>query len=178
MLKSLYNMMNQATTSLAPLGRPVHTMIAALTIVQVIALVGSAEASESAVNSKYYAYYQGYIGSSTFWRQVTSMGSIPVSNGLAIWNTSGTYGAGVVSETMGYAMILAALYNDQGAFDRLSATVQAGIQNDTTGLFPWYWTPTSNNGQYVMADRNSAADADVNIALAYIYLITHLAQPF
>jgi len=71
---------------------------------------------------------------------VTAMGNVALTNGLAIWNTTGTYGPGVVSESMGYAMILAALYDDKATFDRLSATVQAGIKSGVTGLFPWYWT--------------------------------------
>ena len=43
-------------------------------------------------------------------------------------------------------MILAALYDDQATFDRLSDTVQAGIadgrsKGNVSGLFPWYWLP-------------------------------------
>jgi hypothetical protein len=75
---------------------------------------------------------------------------------------------------MGYAMILAALYDDKATFDRLSATVQAGIafgrsKGDVTGLFPWYWTQDHISTQYSYKDINSASDADINIALAYAY---------
>jgi len=100
------------------------------------------------------------------------MGSVSVSNGLAIWNSSGKYGPGVVSETMSYAMILAALYDDKTTFDHLSATIQAGIKNWSTGLFPWYWKQGESSTEYVYADPNglnSASDADINIALAYVY---------
>src|SRR2546423_12847253 len=87
----------------------------------------------SAATSKYdpaYAHIVANIPNSPpdFWRQVTAMGNQTVPTGLAIWNNSGTHGPGVVSETMGYAMILAALYDDRTTFDRLSATVQAGIK--------------------------------------------------
>ena len=102
------------------------------------------------------------------------MGDVPVHDGLAIWNTSGTFGAGVVSESMGYAMILAALYDDKPTFDRLSATVQAGIaysqkNGNVTGLFPWYWTQKGSATAFSYADINSASDADIDIALAYVY---------
>jgi Glycosyl hydrolases family 8 len=140
--------------------------------------------SARAAASKYYPLYCAYYppAGPTFWRKdVVAMtskdGSVSkeVDHGFAIWNTSGTYGAGVVSETMGYAMILAALYNDQATFDRLSATVQAGITIGSTGLFPWYWNEKTNNCMsnctYFSADpnSNSASDADINIALAYVY---------
>jgi hypothetical protein len=117
--------------------------------------------------SKYYPVYPGYL-KAPFWRTVTAMGNVDVTNGLAIWNSSGTYGPGVVSETMSYAMILAALYNDKATFDKLSATVQAGIKGGVTGLFPWYWTQAGST-EYSYKDVNSASDADINIALAYVY---------
>jgi endo-1,4-beta-D-glucanase Y len=67
-------------------------------------------------------------------------------------------------------MILAALYNDKTSFDRLSAPVQAGIKSGSTRLFPWYWTQKSGaSTEYSYADLNSASDADINIALAYMY---------
>ena len=99
----------------------------------------------NATLSKYYPVYSGNVTApgylkAPFWRMVTAMGNVALTNGLAIWNTTGTYGPGVVSESMGYAMILAALYDDKATFDRLSATVQAGIKSGVTGLFPWYWT--------------------------------------
>ena len=143
-------------------------LLVMLILMQVTLPAVHAQAEDTASGSRYYAFYKGYIGSNTFWRQVASMGNGPVKNGLAIWNTSGTYGPGLVSETMSYALILAALYDDQVTFDRLSATVQAGLRNSSTGLFPWYWTEKENNS-FLMADTNSASDADVNIALAYVY---------
>jgi hypothetical protein len=102
------------------------------------------------------------------------MGDQPAPTGLAIWNGSGTKGAGVISESMGYAMILAALYGDRNTFDRLSATVQAGIKagDDARkklvavgnpvpglGLFPWFWcsinSNTSPNGATPCPSANS-----------------------
>jgi endo-1,4-beta-D-glucanase Y len=126
---------------------------------------------------KYYQCYKNYLKAS-FWRNVTKMGDIDVSasKGLAIWDTHGTNGPGLISEATSYAMILAALYNDKDTFDRLSATIQAGIafadskRNKKTGLFPWYWKPTGHSlTEYSYEDINSASDADINIALAYVY---------
>src|SRR5271168_4288350 len=105
----------------------------------VLAVPSHAQAPATAITSKYYPTYEYYVTKSPFWRTVSKMGQQPVMDGLGIWNASGTFGAGIVSESMGYAMMLAALYNDQPTFDRLSKTVQAGI--NSTGLFPWYWHP-------------------------------------
>ena len=122
------------------------------------------------------------ISPGCFWRQVTKMGDQLVPTGLGIWNTSGTKGPGIVSEAMGYAMILAALYDDRATFNKLSLTVQAGIAyNQSQGnprLFPWYWTPNAITTEYSPATDppnspnlgfDSASDADINIALAYVY---------
>jgi hypothetical protein len=130
-----------------------------------------------AASSTYYNYYQAYCNPSTanFWVSVTQMGSNSVSNGLGIFNKDTEQHINLVSETMGYAMIVAALYDDQDTFDRLSATVQAGILsgvtpgNVKTGLFPWTWTQTSNGTFDLQSGESSASDADINIALAYIY---------
>ncbi len=130
---------------------------------------GNAIESNDAAASKYYDFYKGYRNTGTFWRTVTSMGSVTVVNGLGVWNTSGTYGAGVVSESMGYALLLSALYDDKTTFDRLSATIQAGIKSGPNGLFPWYWNQGGSATAFTMADTNSASDADINIALAYVY---------
>lgn len=103
------------------------------------------------------------------------MGSTSVSNGLGIFNKDTEGNINLVSETMGYAMIVAALYDDQVTFDRLSATVQAGILsgvtpgNVNTGLLPWTWTQTSNGTFVLQSGESSASDGDINIALAYIY---------
>jgi len=130
-----------------------------------------------ASSSTYYSYYQAYRNPSTanFWVSVTQMGSTSVSNGLGIFNKDTDGNINIVSETMGYAMIVAALYNDQVTFDRLSATVQAGILsgvtpgNVNTGLLPWTWTQTSNGTFVLQSGESSASDGDINIALAYIY---------
>ncbi|TSA01984.1 MAG: hypothetical protein D4R77_13365, partial [Planctomycetaceae bacterium] len=137
--------------------------------------------TDPVTNSTYNTYYQAYRNDANYWVDVTQMGSVSVSNGLALWNASGTYGPGVVSETHSYGMVLAALYNDKPTFDRLSATVQAGIQfgnsqNGSTGLFPWRWVLTAGASVspntstiYSCSDSNSASDADINLGLAYLY---------
>jgi len=127
----------------------------------------------------YTSYYTQYKAGA-FWVSVTKMGNTSVSNGLGIWDGSGTGGAGVVSESMGYAMILSALYNDKATFDRLSATIQAGVpygkSNGTaTGLFPWSWVSSGSNTTFIASNTfggnfyDSASDGDINIALGYIY---------
>ncbi len=141
--------------------------------------------TDPVTNSTYNSYYQLYRNDANYWVDVTKMGSVSVSNGLALWNATGTKddvsNPGVISETQSYGMILAALYNDKPTFDRLSATVQAGIQygnslNGSTGLFPWSWVLTAGtsvspntNTIYSCSDSNSASDADINLGLAYLY---------
>ena len=128
-----------------------------------------------ATSSKYNSYYEEYASAGNYWATVTKMGSASVSNGLGILNKDTNGNINLVSETMGYAMILAALYDDQDTFDQLSATVQAGIlsgvtpNNVKTGLLPWTWTQTSNGTFALQSGESSASDADINIALAYIY---------
>ena len=145
-----------------------------------LAAVASSQAvtyPTTATSSKYYGYYQAYRNTGNFWVDVSMMGSTSVSNGLGILNTDYNQNPNrIVSETMGYAMIVAALYDDQTTFDRLSATVQAGMKNGEvswtstpTNLLPWDFEVTST-GNYVMAaGSSSASDADINIALAYVY---------
>jgi hypothetical protein len=112
---------------------------------------------------KAYAHIVGNTSpAKAFWRVVTKMGDQTVATGLGVWNGSGTKGAGVISESMGYAMILAVLYGDRATFDRLSATVQAGIKagDDARkklvpegksvpglGLFPWFWCNNTSNAK-------------------------------
>ena len=143
--------------------------------------------TDPVTNSTYYSYYQDYRNDANYWVNVTKMGSVSVANGLALWNATGTKAGdpnpGVISETHSYGMILAALYNDKPTFDRLSATVQAGIQHGdgnsqtvSTGLFPWSWVLTAGTSVspntstiYSCSDSNSASDADINLGLAYLY---------
>lgn len=129
----------------------------------------------TATSSKYYGYYEQYASAGNYWATVTKMGNATVSQGLGIFNKDTGGNINLVSETMGYAMILAALYDDQVTFDKLSATVQAGIlsgetpNNTKTGLLPWTWTQTSTGVFVLESGESSASDADINIALAYIY---------
>jgi len=145
--------------------------------------------SNAATTGNYTNYYTEYKAGA-FWVNVTKMGNTTVSNGLGIYDAGGTQGAGIISESMGYALMLAALYDDQTTFDKLSATIQAGIPYGSskadgsggfgtkTGLLPWSWT-TSGNSTYYAHNNNqgqqyynpydSASDADINISLGYIY---------
>ena len=79
-----------------------------------------------ASSATYCPVYTCYL-KAPFWRTVSAMGGQNVNpSGLAVFN-NGTHGPGIISELVGYAMILAALYDDKATFDQLSATVQAGI---------------------------------------------------
>lgn len=127
--------------------------------------------SHSSEPFKYSDYYDSYKAAK-YWRDVKEVNGSSVSSGTdpgrAVWNTSGTYGAGVISESMGYAMMLAALYNDKTTFDQLSATVQTTIKGNEKPLMSWYLTE-GNDSKFTIRDPNSAGDGDINIALAYIY---------
>jgi hypothetical protein len=134
--------------------------------------------SNAATTGNYSSYYEQYKNGA-FWVDVTKMGNTTVSNGLGIWDGQGTGGAGIVSESMGYAMVLAALYDDKITFDRLSATIQAGIpygkSGTPTNLFPWSWKSSTSTTTFSAGNNNntnpydSASDGDINIALGYIY---------
>ena len=143
--------------------------------------------------NKYQAYYD-YSRSQSWYEDVDSIYN-PVTGqtltvrteqgelGLGIYDASGTQGPGIISESQGYAMILAALYNDPTTFRRLSATVQSALQWGNTGkdltgsptnLFPWFLSYKSDkvfqlayNNSTGGIDANSASDADINIGIAY-----------
>ena len=116
--------------------------------------VGAASPA-TAMASKYEYYYQGFQAGE-YWVTVTKMNGIAVPNGLGIFNKDTGGNLNIVSETMGYAMILAALYDDQDTFDKLSATVQVGIRsgltptNIETKLLPWTWTQSSTAGTFAL----------------------------
>jgi hypothetical protein len=135
----------------------------------------------------YKKYYNDYVNYGNYWVSPTKIGttSFPAVTALGINDLStvtsgGAGGSAIVSESMGYAMILAALYNDQATFDKLSATIQAGIplgksNNTSTNLFPWSWQPSGTSNDYIPKNSggtnpyDSASDGDVNIALSYVY---------
>ena len=137
-----------------------------------------------------------YPANNSLWAPVTQLVNASGQNvklspaGLMVIDPYGTGGPGGVSESMGYMMILAALYNDQNTFDKLSYTIQAGGasgSNKLGGLFNWYWVqspagsstftaynfgPSNGYAAAYACDSgnpvNSAGDADINIAIAYM----------
>ena len=155
-------------------------------------LLSAVFSSNGATTGNYTNYYTQYKAGA-FWVDITKMGNTTVSNGLGIYDAGGTQGAGIISESMGYALMLAALYNDKTTFDKLSATIQAGIPYGSskadgsggygtkTGLLPWSWATSGNSTYYAYNNSyqdgknqwynpyDSASDADINIALGYIY---------
>ena len=162
------------------------------TIIACSLLLSAVFSSNAATTGNYTNYYTEYKAGA-FWVDITKMGNTTVSNGLGIYDAGGTQGAGIISESMGYALMLAALYNDKTTFDKLSATIQAGIPYGSskadgsggygtkTGLLPWSWATSGNSTYYAYNNSyqdgnnqwynpyDSASDADINIALGYIY---------
>ena len=68
------------------------------------------------------------------------------------------------SEGQSYAMLRAAWSGDEATFVRVWHWTRTNLQVRSDGLFAWLWKP----GQGI-ADRNSAADADSDIALALLF---------
>ena len=74
-------------------------------------------------------------------------------------------------------MMLAALYDDEETFFRLSLTVEKGSelgeqQGLPPNLFPWIWDQNSIGSTeftYTQGTLDNASDGAINIALAYIY---------
>jgi hypothetical protein len=175
---------------------------AALTIF----LVTKAECQYAGTTRGYPKFYNSitasvgvtYPTNKSLWAPVTQLlnasgKNITLTNGggLMVIDPYGTGGPGGVSESMGYMMILAALYNDQNTFDKLSYTIQAGAASGSNllgGLFNWYWVQQTAGSSTFTAYNygsgnnysapypcdsgnsvNSAGDADINIALGYMY---------
>ena len=165
------------------------------TILACCLLLSPVFSGQAASTGNYTNYYTDYKAGA-FWINISKVGSYEqnsyttVSNGLGIYDGAGTKGAGMISESMGYALMLAALYDDKVNVDKLSTTIQAGIlygsskangsggYGTKTGLFPWSWKTTGNSTYYAYNDAygqqyynpyDSASDADINIALGYIY---------
>jgi hypothetical protein len=72
--------------------RVVNTCRLALALFVSVTPSHAATYPTNATTSKYYNFYSKYVHSGAFWKSVTKMGSVTISNGLAIRNTSGTYG--------------------------------------------------------------------------------------
>lgn len=67
------------------------------------------------------------------------------------------------SESQSYALVISVLANDREVFDRVWMWTKDNLQREEDYLFSWKW----EGGK--IADRNSAADADTDIAFA-LYL--------
>lgn len=70
------------------------------------------------------------------------------------------------SEGQSYIMFRAVVHNDREMFDKTYNWTKKNLQQSTK-LFAWIWGK-DKHGKYRVLDRNSAADADVNIAFALI----------
>lgn len=71
-----------------------------------------------------------------------------------------------VSEGQSYILMRAVASNDPKTFDLTYKWTKKNLQRGDK-LFSWIWGK-DKNGKYVVLDRNSASDADVNIAFALI----------
>jgi hypothetical protein len=141
--------------------------------------------------SNYGDYFSSYAASPAYWKaantfQSYTSPSIKYSissggqSGVVILDgastADGVSGVKAASESIGYSLLLAALYNDKATFDRISAFIQAAMLASGRTLMPWTVT-TSDNGQTWQVPpvsgttdySASASDADINIALGYIY---------
>ena len=81
----------------------------------------------------------------------------------------GQFQNGIVSEAVGYGMLLAVYNNDKGTFDRFWNFAKGKLVNfeedvnKEGGLLPWIF---SSNGDIL--DRNNATDGDLDIAFALL----------
>ncbi|MBV8521036.1 MAG: endoglucanase [Acetobacteraceae bacterium] len=67
------------------------------------------------------------------------------------------------SESQGWGMFFAVVYNDPETFDRISAWTTRTLQREKDSLHSWRYVPGSNPP---VADKNNATDGDLFIALA------------
>ena len=72
------------------------------------------------------------------------------------------------SEAQGYAMLRAAWLNDRPTFDRIWRWTQMNLQVRGDALFGWLWGRDQAGG-WTLLSKNSAADADQDIALALVF---------
>lgn len=168
---------------------------------------GSSSGDYSSIYSDWADYYYTGTNNSNIESNIVEMKSPTNSDGITYTvdlsgdvkglmvndeNNTGNQ-IGPTSESMGYGLMLAAIYNDKDSFTQLSNTIQAGIWIgskasdlaiddvavngfEESGLFTWVWglelennetTLTANPSKFGSWD--SAADGDINIALGYIY---------
>ena len=124
-------------------------------------------------------YFSDYRDNGDFWGKATEFkdkdgNSTSIDNGLVILDSNATSGlGGAASESIGYSLVLSALYNDQATFDRISSVIQTILEASDQDLMPW--NITNDGTTWSVADDNSvnyyssASDADINIALGYAY---------
>lgn len=124
-------------------------------------------------------YYSDYLDNGDFWGKATEFkdkngNSTSIDNGLVILDSNATSGlGGAASESIGYSLVLSALYNDQVTFDRISSVIQTILEATDQDLMPW--NITNDGTTWSVADDNSvnyyssASDGDINIALGYAY---------
>lgn len=76
------------------------------------------------------------------------------------------------SEAQGYAMLRAVWLDDRPTFDRTWHWTQAHLQVRGDSLFGWLWA-RDQRGRWTLLSRNTAADADEDIALALVFAGHH-----
>jgi endo-1,4-beta-D-glucanase Y len=78
----------------------------------------------------------------------------------------------VTSEGQSYALLRAAWMDDEATFDRVLGWTEDNLRRDD-GLYAWNWSPET--GQIV--DRNTATDADMDIAFALVVAAARFERP-
>lgn len=80
------------------------------------------------------------------------------------------------SEGQSYAMLRAVWADDRGTFDTVWRWTQDNLGVHETGLFGYLWGD-NGHGAYTLLSRDSAADADEDIALALVLASRRWADP-
>lgn len=70
------------------------------------------------------------------------------------------------SEGQAYALLRAVMVNDKKTFTKVYIWTKNNLKRDDNNLFAWLWG--KNNENYSIIDKNSATDADIDIAFALI----------
>lgn len=85
------------------------------------------------------------------------------SDGRVVDNQKGGI---TTSEAQSYALLRAIMVNDKSTFNKVYKWTKGNLYNQEYGLFSWLWGKNDNNWQIL--EKNTASDADIDIALSLI----------
>jgi cellulose synthase (UDP-forming) len=136
--------------------------IAVLCVAWCVGVVGSAAATPSSRSSDTYIRQIDDLSALwSFYKQTY------IQNGRVVSLDENSI---TTSEGQGYAMLRAVWSNDRATFDTVWAWTKQHLQVRDDTLFAWKWKGT-------VLDRNSATDADTDIALALILAARRFNHP-